>query len=127
MSRRLCFFFLMIRRPPRSTLFPYTTLFRPPRLERRHARVPRCACVRLACLRLQPTDSTERLMFWYGCVYLLERRRARGWGETCFEGLRRRWPQVRTEPHASSDELLRLERPRQTMSRAPPVLRLRPL
>src|ERR1039457_7315522 len=34
MARRLrpcssyCFFFLMIRRPPRSTLFPYTTLFR---------------------------------------------------------------------------------------------------
>src|SRR5574337_910684 len=25
---RLFFFFLMIRRPPRSTLFPYTTLFR---------------------------------------------------------------------------------------------------
>src|SRR5438874_13799099 len=25
------FFFLMIRRPPRSTLFPYTTLFRPAR------------------------------------------------------------------------------------------------
>src|SRR5215204_3273927 len=25
---RGCFFFLMIRRPPRSTLFPYTTLFR---------------------------------------------------------------------------------------------------
>src|SRR3712207_9099769 len=24
----LMFFFLMIRRPPRSTLFPYTTLFR---------------------------------------------------------------------------------------------------
>src|ERR1035438_10683166 len=28
-TRRLSFFFfLMIRRPPRSTLFPYTTLFR---------------------------------------------------------------------------------------------------
>src|SRR5256885_704667 len=27
-SRHLAFFFLMIRRPPRSTLFPYTTLFR---------------------------------------------------------------------------------------------------
>src|SRR5471032_2953266 len=27
-SRANCFFFLMIRRPPRSTLFPYTTLFR---------------------------------------------------------------------------------------------------
>src|SRR6266480_5282900 len=27
---RMAFFFLMIRRPPRSTLFPYTTLFRSP-------------------------------------------------------------------------------------------------
>src|SRR2546430_11537920 len=26
--RHVYFFFLMIRRPPRSTLFPYTTLFR---------------------------------------------------------------------------------------------------
>src|SRR6266496_6133131 len=29
-SRTFCLFFLMIRRPPRSTLFPYTTLFRSP-------------------------------------------------------------------------------------------------
>src|SRR2546430_11752618 len=28
LSHILFFFFLMIRRPPRSTLFPYTTLFR---------------------------------------------------------------------------------------------------
>src|SRR5438876_9489612 len=28
MPSLLLFFFLMIRRPPRSTLFPYTTLFR---------------------------------------------------------------------------------------------------
>src|SRR3712207_9503921 len=28
MSTRIDLFFLMIRRPPRSTLFPYTTLFR---------------------------------------------------------------------------------------------------
>src|SRR5260221_8378127 len=27
-TRPISFFFLMIRRPPRSTLFPYTTLFR---------------------------------------------------------------------------------------------------
>src|ERR1039458_9181068 len=27
-AKTVCFFFLMIRRPPRSTLFPYTTLFR---------------------------------------------------------------------------------------------------
>src|SRR2546430_9168655 len=30
------FFFLMIRRPPRSTLFPYTTLFRSQRNRRQH-------------------------------------------------------------------------------------------
>src|SRR6266853_5819079 len=32
------FFFLMIRRPPRSTLFPYTTLFRSRRRHRRDHR-----------------------------------------------------------------------------------------
>src|SRR6201990_3696691 len=31
-SRGYHCFFLMIRRPPRSTLFPYTTLFRSPRV-----------------------------------------------------------------------------------------------
>src|SRR3712207_8995062 len=46
-------FFLMIRRPPRSTLFPYTTLFRSPRPDRLAPcrpreprgglRLPRCA------------------------------------------------------------------------------------
>src|SRR2546422_8766250 len=38
----LSFFFLMIRRPPRSTLFPYTTLFRSrdaPELDARAARI----------------------------------------------------------------------------------------
>src|SRR3989449_6261820 len=34
----LFFFFLMIRRPPRSTLFPYTTLFRSTAGARRAAR-----------------------------------------------------------------------------------------
>src|SRR5688572_33158841 len=33
----LSFFFLMMRRPPRSTLFPYTTLFRSHRHGRRAA------------------------------------------------------------------------------------------
>src|SRR3712207_8789089 len=38
----LCCFFLMIRRPPRSTLFPYTTLFRSqPASERGAEGVPR--------------------------------------------------------------------------------------
>src|SRR3712207_7882374 len=34
----MSFFFLMIRRPPRSTLFPYTTLFRSLRLSKRRRR-----------------------------------------------------------------------------------------
>src|SRR5215217_8915112 len=34
------FFFLMIRRPPRSTLFPYTTLFRSGGDRRPPARLP---------------------------------------------------------------------------------------
>src|SRR2546429_9722783 len=42
----LFFFFLMIRRPPRSTLFPYTTLFRSHRLNvygsGNRARLDRC-------------------------------------------------------------------------------------
>src|SRR2546422_8888465 len=37
------FFFLMIRRPPRSTLFPYTTLFRSRLPEDHGARVPQPA------------------------------------------------------------------------------------
>src|SRR2546430_8782679 len=37
----LFFFFLMIRRPPRSTLFPYTTLFRSRRSALRGCRVLR--------------------------------------------------------------------------------------
>src|SRR5438477_5511869 len=36
---RLSFFFLMIRRPPRSTLFPYTTLFRSAEQRRRPLRL----------------------------------------------------------------------------------------
>src|SRR6266496_5943527 len=35
------FFFSMLRRPPRSTLFPYTTLFRSHVLRRRPRRPPR--------------------------------------------------------------------------------------
>src|SRR5438477_6473101 len=41
-------FFLMIRRPPRSTLFPYTTLFR-------SSPVPNRACGDFAVNTMQPT------------------------------------------------------------------------
>src|SRR2546427_6837579 len=42
----------MIRRPPRSTLFPYTTLFRSPRYAAQHA--ARVARVRERLARLAP-------------------------------------------------------------------------
>src|SRR2546430_17170143 len=42
----LFFFFLMIRRPPRSTLFPYTTLFRSI-----GAREHRCAAIECQAFR----------------------------------------------------------------------------
>src|SRR5438270_9758888 len=38
-SRLSFIFFFMIRRPPRSTLFPYTTLFRSLRIELQQARI----------------------------------------------------------------------------------------
>src|SRR5436309_9243114 len=38
----------MIRRPPRSTLFPYTTLFRSSRRDRHHGRGQRAARLRIA-------------------------------------------------------------------------------
>src|SRR5215203_666538 len=44
----LNFFFLMIRRPPRSTLFPYTTLFRS-RSRRRRSRPRDEAARRWSC------------------------------------------------------------------------------
>src|SRR3712207_9584427 len=43
-----CVFFLMIRRPPRSTLFPYTTLFRSGQRRDVEAEVGRALDVRVA-------------------------------------------------------------------------------
>src|SRR5687768_18479513 len=40
------FFFLMVRRPPRSTLFPYTTLFRSSKRASRSSRLTACVWVR---------------------------------------------------------------------------------
>src|SRR2546426_11134460 len=51
------FFFLMIRRPPRSTLFPYTTLFRSPEAE--HIALDREAATTEEVAAL-PADDDER-------------------------------------------------------------------
>src|SRR3712207_7270173 len=47
----------MIRRPPRSTLFPYTTLFRSPSHRRRPGRRP---CTRDAHARGRQSDGRRR-------------------------------------------------------------------
>src|SRR6266513_4197230 len=49
------FFFLMIRRPPRSTLFPYTTLFRS---RVRAVRAPSPSCDLITCAIASPTRRT---------------------------------------------------------------------
>src|SRR5690554_7468899 len=42
----MIFFFLMIRPPPRSTLFPYTTLFRSEAVDHLHLQLLECFLVR---------------------------------------------------------------------------------
>src|SRR2546430_11573094 len=78
----------MIRRPPRSTLFPYTTLFRstpPERIpsgaklwHRSCARVPRCAC---SCwtARTRSEEHTSELQSQSNlvCRLLLEKKKPR--------------------------------------------------
>src|SRR2546430_10332592 len=55
----------MIRRPPRSTLFPYTTLFRSPFLpilagQRQYEKVPKNADRLFGSLHLVPSDAPVR-------------------------------------------------------------------
>src|SRR6266540_1761988 len=99
------FFFLMIRRPPRSTLFPYTTLFRSRRVPLRlrpvsrlaspaavvdavsHARVRdprRCSTRRRRRLLRRAADGSA--LRWLGRS--LERRSARLWTESGAAGCR---------------------------------------
>src|SRR3712207_8894913 len=59
-------FFLMIRRPPRSTLFPYTTLFRSRGADREPARRP-CQG------RHQPPRPRSPPGCWHGGVQRRER------------------------------------------------------
>src|SRR6516162_11132718 len=70
------FFFLMIRRPPRSTLFPYTTLFRSARL--RHARRPRVGARRARARRATRSEAhTSELQSPCNlvCSLLLEKKK----------------------------------------------------
>src|SRR3712207_9269744 len=65
------FFFLMIRRPPRSTLFPYTTLFR--------SRIGIAQGVPRDCLQCRQLRLSNVTHFWhnsYRISYLLEDRKS---------------------------------------------------
>src|SRR6266850_3982622 len=69
------FFFLMIRRPPRSTLFPYTTLFRSPTPACPRARSPprpsRAPCTRRSEEHTSELQSPCNLV----CRLLLEKKK----------------------------------------------------
>src|SRR2546430_9161801 len=79
------FFFLMIRRPPRSTLFPYTTLFRsgfgrtPHRRHRSVRRPPRepCSATQTAwtCTRSEEHTSELQSQSNLVCRLLLEKKK----------------------------------------------------
>src|SRR5438874_6167754 len=64
--RSLHLFFLLIQRPPRSTLFPYTTLFRSPArggdtaLRRRRQRGPRPSAAEAHRLAVRPQRHDAR-------------------------------------------------------------------
>src|SRR6266581_5578596 len=67
------FFFLMIRRPPRSTLFPYTTLFRSP-----SPPIPKCSSSACGmCRRLRSEEHTSELQspVHLVCRLLLEKKK----------------------------------------------------
>src|SRR5579859_8266688 len=69
------FFFLMIRRPPRSTLFPYTTLFRSGRPAPRSG--PSCRRARRRSGRPRSEEHTSELQSQSNlvCRLLLEKKK----------------------------------------------------
>src|SRR3712207_9206172 len=82
----LLFFFLMIRRPPRSTLFPYTTLFRSrpylnphrkqPRKEAIVLHAPNCCLSRPHhCTRSEEHTSELQSRQYLVCRLLLEKKK----------------------------------------------------
>src|SRR3982751_6945719 len=79
------FFFLMIRRPPRSTLFPYTTLFRSKK-NYLFSQYRRYLCSELNELRSEEHTSELQSRSDLVCRLLLEKKKnkkvrpwARGW------------------------------------------------
>src|SRR5258708_36949462 len=82
----LWFFFLMIRRPPRSTLFPYTTLFRSALLDAPLSRVTQAQyaalirVLRRVCRDERSEEHTPELQSpdHLVCRLLLEKKKTTG-------------------------------------------------
>src|ERR1022692_5228587 len=71
-----CFFFLMIRRPPRSTLFPYTTLFRSNHFCTLNcANLIKCFCKKLVGCRSEEHTSELQSPCNLVCRLLLEKKK----------------------------------------------------
>src|SRR6516164_3148779 len=78
-SCALFFFFLMIRRPPRSTLFPYTTLFRPrPRPRRSFPPPTTSPAWNRGRARSEEHTSELQSQFHLVCRLLLEKKKETG-------------------------------------------------
>src|SRR2546429_5636451 len=78
LGRSISFFFLMIRRPPRSTLFPYTTLFRSARLGayvRLMQRYPLVAIGGISADRSEEHTSELQSRLHLVCRLLLEKKK----------------------------------------------------
>src|SRR6185436_10995787 len=78
LSVLLSFFFLMIRRPPRSTLFPYTTLFRSPRVHSEfETATPNCRGCHVEHRRERSEEHTSELQSpdHLVCRLLLEKKK----------------------------------------------------
>src|SRR5438034_6421993 len=72
----------MLRRPPRSTLFPYTTLFRSTTRPSRMARVPINRCrspTARSCLRSEEHTSELQSHSDLVCRLLLEKKKGSAW------------------------------------------------
>src|SRR5437868_7798804 len=71
------FFFLMIRRPPRSTLFPYTTLFRPAPTSCLRTAAIFIGGIRWSQARSEEHTSELQSRFDLVCRLLLEKKKER--------------------------------------------------
>src|SRR2546430_7133734 len=85
------FFFLMIRRPPRSTLFPYTTLFRS-----------------FDCLRSRPSENPQAHRGGLEIARAPAQKGARGRGQAVRGKPHSRW-QRRIRPRRSEEHTSELQ------------------